>query len=465
MAAAPTEPTREVTPGDLPDGFDLGTATSSYQIEGAVTADGRGRSIWDALALRPGAISDGTSGDPACDHYRRWETDLDLLEELGVDSYRFSVAWPRIQPTGRGAPLQAGLDFYDRLVDGLLERGIRPNVTLYHWDLPAALEDDLGGWRHRDTAGRFADYALHVAERLGDRVETWATLNEPWCSAFLGYQAGVHAPGVRDEAGSVRAAHHLLVGHGLATQALRTVTSADVGIVLNLNHFTPATDREGDLDAAERCDGTQNRWWLGALAGAFPEDVVANSIEPFVELEELTRDGDAALCAEPIDWLGVNTYYPEVVAAGDDPELRPAGPGLDGIVNVPAGQDEPVNMLGWRIDAERAAAVLLQAHEFLPDLPITVTENGIPLRDEVDQHGDVHDPARVAYLTDHLAAMLDTRAQGVPLVGYYAWSMLDNFEWAHGYGPRFGIVHVDYETQERTPKDSYRWLQELARGR
>ncbi len=465
MAVPPTEPTREVRPGDLPDGFVLGTATSSYQIEGAVTADGRGRSIWDALAWRPGAIADGSSGDPACDHYRRWEEDLDLLAELGVDSYRFSVAWPRIQPNGRGKPLQAGLDFYDRLVDGLLERGIAPNVTLYHWDLPAALEDDLGGWRHRDTAGRFADYALHVATRLADRVPTWATLNEPWCSAFLGYERGIHAPGETDEAGAVRAAHNLLVGHGLAVQALRSVGATGVGIVLNLHRVDPATDREGDRDAAERVDGTQNRWWLGALAGDFPEDVVANSIAPFVELETLSRDGDADLCAEPLDWLGVNSYGPQVVATGDDATHRPAGPGLDGIVHVPAHADEPTNMLGWRIDAERAAAVLHQAHEFLPDLPVTVTENGIPLPDEVGADGAVHDPARVAYLTDHLAAMLDTRAEGVPLAGYHAWSLLDNFEWAHGYPPRFGIVHVDFETQERTPKDSYRWLQELARGR
>ena len=465
MAAPPTEPTRSVTPADIPEGFVLGTATSAYQIEGAVTADGRGRSIWDALAMRPGAIADGSSGSPACDHYRRWEEDLDLLAELGVDSYRFSVAWPRIQPTGRGTPVQAGLDFYDRLVDGLLERGIQPNVTLYHWDLPAALEDDLGGWRHRDTAGRFADYTLHVAERLADRVPRWATLNEPWCSAFLGYQDGEHAPGVHDEAGSVRAAHHLLVGHGLAVQALRSVGAADVGIVLNLNHVRPATDREGDREAAERVDGTQNRWWLGALAGQIPEDVTATSIAPFVDTEELVRDGDAALVAEPLDWLGVNTYFPQVVAAGEDETRRPAGPGLDGTVLTPPAPGEPTNMLGWRIDPERAAAVLHQAHAFHPGLPLLVTENGIPLRDEVAVDGGVHDPARVAYLTDHLAALLDVRSSGVPLEGYYAWSLLDNFEWAHGYEPRFGIVHVDYQTQERTPKDSFHWLQGLARGR
>ncbi len=463
MAAPPTTPRREVAPDDLPDGFVLGTATSAYQIEGAVTADGRGRSIWDALARRPGAIADGSSGASACDHYRRWEDDLDLLADLGVDSYRFSVAWPRVQPLGRGEVLQAGLDFYDRLVDGLLERDIQPNVTLYHWDLPAALEDDLGGWRHRDTAGRFADYALVVAERLADRVPLWSTLNEPWCSAFLGYERGVHAPGVRDEAGAVRAAHHLLVGHGMAVQALRSVGARGVGIVLNLNHVRPATDRPGDHDAAERTDGTQNRYWLGSLAGDPPADVAA-SFAGLVDPEHLHHDGDTELLAEPLDWLGVNTYYPQVVAAGDDGERRPAGPGLDGVVTVPAVADEPVNMLGWRIDAARAAAVLRQAHDHLPDLPIMVAENGIPLPDRVEG-GRVDDAARVAYLTDHLAALLDTRRDGVPLEGYYAWSLLDNFEWAYGYGPRFGLVHVDYDTQERTPKRSFRWLRALARGR
>jgi len=452
-----------VASADLPEDFVLGVATSAYQIEGAVMADGRGRSIWDAFALRPGAVADGSSGSPACDHYRRWQEDLDLLEDLGVDSYRFSIAWPRIQPTGRGQPLQAGLDFYDRLVDGLLERGIQPNVTLYHWDLPAALEDDLGGWRHRDTAGRFADYALAVGERLADRVSWWSTLNEPWCSAFLGYERGVHAPGVRDEAGAVRAAHHLLVAHGLATQALRSAGADGVGIVLNLNDVRPLTDEPADREAAERMDGTQNRYWLGSLAGAPPEDVAA-SFASITEPEQLHRDGDAELIAEPLDWLGVNTYYPEVAAAGDDAELRPAGPGLDGTIRVPPQSGEPTNMLGWRIDAERAAAVLHQAHEHLPDLPIMVAENGIPLAD-VERDGRVDDPARTAYLTDHLAALLDTRDGGVPLVGYHAWSLLDNFEWGRGYGSRFGLVHVDHETQERTPKGSFHWFRDLAMGR
>lgn len=463
MGSAPTEPAREVTPDDLPDGFVLGVATAAHQVEGAVTADGRGRSIWDAYALRPEAIADGTSGAVAGDHYHRWQDDLDLLAELGADSYRFSVAWPRVQPTGRGRPLQAGLDFYDRLVDGLLERGIRPNATLYHWDLPAALEDDLGGWRHRDTAGRFADYALAVAERLADRVEWWATLDEPWCSAFLGYERGVHAPGAQDEAGSIRAAHHLLVGHGLAVQALRSVGATGVGIVCNLEDVAPATDREGDRDAAERVDGIQNRYWLGSLAGAPPPDVAAAFAE-VVEPEQLHRDGDAALIAQPLDWFGVATGRPQVVAAGDDVVRRPAGPGLDGVVKAPAGQDEPVSMLGWRIDPGRAAAVLRQAHEHLPDVPIMVAGNGLALPDVVEEE-QVDDAARIAHLTDHLAAMLDTREDGVPLQGYHVWSLLDGFEWALGHAPRFGLVHVDHETGQRTPKRSFHWFAELARQR
>lgn len=461
---APTSPTRALHASDLPADFVLGTATSAPQVDGAVSADGKGRSIWDALAMRPGAIADGAGPGPGCDHWHRWAEDLDLLAELGVDEYRFSVAWPRIQPNGRGQPLQAGLDWYDRLVDALLERGITPNCTLYHWDLPAALEDDLGGWRHRDVAGRFADYASIVAERLADRVGRWATLNEPWCSAFLGYERGVHAPGVRDEPGSVLAAHHLLLGHGLATQALRAADARGVGIVLNLNDVRAATDREADRDAAERVDGTQNRHWLGSLAGAPPADVVA-AFADLVEPETYQREGDVATIAEPLDWLGVNSYYPQVVRAGDTPELRPAGPALDGVEEVPAGADEPVNMLGWRIDATTTTAVLHQAHAHLGDLPLLVTENGIPLPDAPDADGAVHDPARIAYLSDHLAAVLQARDEGVPVHGYLAWTLLDNFEWAYGYAPRFGLVHVDHDTQQRTPKDSFRWFQQLIGSR
>ena len=463
MAVPPTRPTASVTPADLPDGFALGTATSSYQIEGAVTADGRGRSIWDSLAMRPGAIADGSSGDPACDHYNRWEQDLDLVAELGVDVYRFSIAWPRIQPTGRGRPLRAGLDFYDRLVDGLLERGVQPWPTLYHWDMPAALEDDLGGWRHRDLAGRLADYALHVAERLGDRVPRWATLNEPWCSAFLGYEAGVHAPGVRDEPGSVRAWHHLLLAHGMATQALRSVTDAEVGIVLNLSDIRAASDREGDLAARDLVDLTQNTMWLAPLAGR-TADGLDELVDGLVELDELVRPGDAEVVAEPLDWLGINWYCPTIVTAGTTGDDVP-GPGMDGVSALPPGARDPGNMMGWHVDPSGIVTSLRQAASFHPDVPIAVTENGLPLPDEVAADGGVHDPARIAYLTDHLAGVLEARAQGVPVEGYLAWSLLDNFEWVWGYGPRFGLVHVDYDTQVRTPKDSYRWLQDLARGR
>lgn len=464
MAHAPTHATASVTAADLPAGFVLGTATSSYQIEGAAHADGRGRSVWDALCAVPGAIADGSSGAVACDHYHRLDEDLDLIAELGTDVYRFSVAWPRIQPSGRGAPLAAGLDLYDRLVDGLLARGVQPWPTLYHWDLPAALEDDLGGWRHRDLAGRFADYAAIVGDRLGDRVRRWATINEPWCVAFLGYERGVHAPGVRDEAGSVRAWHHLLLGHGMATQALRSVADGDVGIVLNLTDVRPRDDGEGDRAAADLVDLVANRMWLEPLAGQRPDDVV-DLVGGLVDLDQLVRAGDATTIAEPTDWLGVNWYRPTTVRAGDGPGLRPAGPGLDGIVEVLARDDQPGSMLDWPIDADGIVASLAQAHAALPDQPIAITENGIALADRVDADGRVHDPARVAYLTDHLAAVLRARDRGVPVDGYLVWSLMDNFEWAEGYGPRFGLVHVDRDTLRRTPKDSYRWLRDLCRGR
>lgn len=464
MTNPPTEATASVRASDLPPGFVLGTATSSYQIEGAASADGKGRSIWDVLCEQPGAIADGSSGRVACDHLARMDEDLDLIAELGVDVYRFSVSWPRVQPTGRGTVLAAGLDHYDRLVDGLLERGIQPYLTLYHWDLPWTLEDELGGWRHRDTAGRFADYAAVVADRLGDRVARWGTLNEPFCSAWLGYEAGQHAPGVEDEAGAVRAAHHLMLGHGMAVQALRAAGVDDIGIVINPSEVRPATDRDADVDAAHLVDAIHNRWWFGALAGDFPAEAL-EVMRALVDLDELSRDGDAATTAEPIDWLGINTYFPTIARAGDDPGLRPPGPGLDGIEAVPPDPGEAHTMLDWRVDPTIIPAVLRQAHGYLPDLPIVITENGMAHPDELASDGTCHDPWRVAYLTDHLAATLHARRDGIPVEGYLAWSLLDNFEWAYGYGPRFGLAHVDFDTQRRTPKSSFRWLQELASSR
>jgi beta-glucosidase len=442
------------------DGLQVGVATSAYQIEGAVTADGRGPSIWDVFCREPGAIADGSTGDDACEHYHRLEDDLDLLAWLGVDAYRFSIAWPRVHPEGRGRTNAAGLGFYDRLVDGLLERGIAPMATLYHWDLPAALQD-AGGWASRDTAGRFADYAEVTARVLGDRVASWATLNEPWCAAHLGHQVGVHAPGVRDDAVAVAAAHHLLLAHGLGVEALRGTAAREVGIVINPAPVWPASEAESDLAAAHLVDGVLNRWWLDALIhGRYPSDV----LEAFGAVADLSviREGDLALIGASIDWLGVNFYRPERVAARGDG--APAiGPALDGIVAAPIDADH--TQLGWPIHPPSMTDVLRRITDDYGPLPLWITENGAAYDDAPDADGAVRDDRRVDYLDAHLSAALDARDAGVDLRGYLVWSLLDNFEWAEGYVPRFGIVHVDYGTQRRTPKTSAHWLRDLLAAR
>lgn len=477
MAFASTEPTASVTSRELPPDFVLGAATSSYQIEGAVYAGGRGEAIWDRFATVPGATADAASGMDACDHYHRMDEDLDLLAELGADVYGFSIAWPRIQPDGVGKGKPDGLAFYDRLVDGLLERGIEPYATLYHWDLPQTLEDRYDGWRGRDTAGRFADYATIMGNALGDRVTRWATVHDPASVAWSGYERGTHAPGVRDAGGSIRAAHHLLTGHGMATQALVAAGATGVGITLRLADARPASDASGDIAAAELADAMQNRFWLGALAHDVPDDVV-ELFSSVVNLEELSRPGDDVLASQPLDWLGVDYDGPALVRAGQrrsgaDAEAdaaasaarRPAGPGLDGIELVGPGPGDPGTMHGSRIDANGLATVLAQATAMLPDTPIVVTGSGTSAPDVLDARGAVEDWHRIAYLTDHLAATLTARADGVPVAGYLTRSLLDGFEWADGYGPRRGLVHVDHETQRRTTKASYRWMQQLLRGR
>ncbi|HEX6255511.1 MAG TPA: GH1 family beta-glucosidase [Euzebyales bacterium] len=438
----------------------VGVATSAYQIEGAVAADGRGPSIWDVFCRQPGAIADGSTGDDACEHYDRLEDDLDLLAWLDVDAYRFSIAWPRVHPDGRGRTNAAGLGFYDRLVDGLLERGIAPMATLYHWDLPAALQD-AGGWAVRDTAGRFADYAEATARVLGDRVASWATLNEPWCAAHLGHQAGVHAPGVRDDAIAVAAAHHLLLAHGLGVEALRGAQAREVGIVINPAPVWPASDEADDQDAARLFDGVLNRWWLDAVVqGRYPSDV----LEAFAAVADLSviREGDPTIIGAPLDWLGVNFYRPERVAAGG--EGTPAiGPALAGIVHPPI--DAERTQLDWPIHPPSMTDVLRRIADDYGPLPLWITENGAAFDDAPDTDGAVRDDRRVDYLDAHLSAALDARDAGVDLRGYLVWSLLDNFEWAEGYVPRFGIVHVDYDTQRRTPKTSAHWLRDLLAAR
>ncbi|MEV0911728.1 GH1 family beta-glucosidase [Streptomyces hokutonensis] len=436
-------------------GFLWGAATSSYQIEGAVTEDGRGPSIWDTFAATPGAVRGGDTGAVAADHYHRFPGDIALMAQLGLRAYRFSLAWPRIQPTGSGPANQRGLDYYRRLTDTLLDHGIQPWPTLYHWDLPQPLED-AGGWPVRDTAERLAEYAALAHEALGDRVTHWTTLNEPWCSAFLGYGTGRHAPGRREPAAAVRAAHHLLLGHGLASEALRD--SARVGITLNLTHVTPLSADPADLDAARRIDGMQNRLFLDPLLrGSYPVDVLA-------DLQEVTafghvHDGDLKRIGALPDHLGINYYAPMLVAGGTTP-ARSAYVGSP-LVRIADG-GRPRTAMGWEIDESGLLELLLRLKADYPAVPLYITENGAAFDDVVERDG-VHDTDRIAYLDGHLRSCARAIGHGVPLRGYFVWSLLDNFEWSFGYGPRFGIVHVDYATQRRTPKDSAHWYAEVIR--
>jgi beta-glucosidase len=431
-----------------------GVATASYQVEGSTQADGRGPSIWDVFAARPGAVADGSDGSTACDSYRRWEEDLDLVRDLGVGSYRFSLAWPRVQPTGRGPANPPGLDHYDRVVDGLLARGLRPLPTLYHWDLPQALEDVRpdGGWLSRDTAERFAEYASLVAERLGDRVEVWSTLNEPWCSAFLGYAAGVHAPGRREGTRAFAAAHHLLLAHALGAQAVRAASpSADVGIVLNL---APVRAGEGaDPAAVAYVDAVQNGLWLEPLVSGRLAAPVAGHYEAVV------REGDLEAIRGSASWLGVNYYTPFRVVPADGstggPQATAAYPGCPPFAFEVR---EPRTDIGWEVDATGMEEVLLDAARRAPGLPLRVTENGAACRDDVRRpDGSVDDQDRIDYYRDHLAAVERARAAGAPVLDYVAWTLLDNFEWAEGYRKTFGLVEVEPGTQDRRPKASYAW--------
>ncbi|MFE5534876.1 GH1 family beta-glucosidase [Streptomyces sp. NPDC056492] len=433
----------------LPRQFAWGTATSAYQIEGAVAEDGRAPSIWDTFSHTPGAVDGGHTGDTACDHYHRWREDIALMRELGTNAYRMSVAWPRVVPGGDGPANAKGLAFYDRLVDGLLDAGITPSITLYHWDLPQSLQD-RGGWPERATAEHFAAYAGLVASRLGDRVTQWATLNEPLCSAWIGHLEGRMAPGWTDLTAAVRASYHLLLGHGLATQAVRAAApGARIGIVNNLSTIEPATDGEADRAAAVRMDGHVNRWWLDPVHGrGFPADMREVYA---VDLPE--RPGDPAVIAAPLDWTGLNYYFPQTVAAD------PAGPApYARQIDRPG---VPRTGMDWEVDAGGLETLLMRLTEEYGARRIHVTENGSSYADTVAADGSVHDPERARYLTGHLAACARAARRGAPLAGYYAWSLLDNFEWAYGYDKRFGLVRVDYATQRRTVKTSGRRYAEV----
>ena len=424
---------------DFPTDFVWGVATSAFQIEGAAALDGKGPSNWDTFCRLPGAIADGSNGDVACDHYQRWAADLDTVQNLGVDAYRFSVSWPRVQPSGSGAWNEKGLDFYERLVDGLLDRGLAPYLTLHHWDLPQALQDK-GGWAHRDTVYRYVEYAQGVAERLGDRVASITTHNEPWVMATLGYETGIFAPGIKDRRQAMQAAHHLLLSHGLATQALRADgCPSALGIVLNLSPVQPASDGPEDLAQARHEDGRLLRWYLDPLFhGRYPQDIVAYLGADAPQM----APGDLAAIAQPLDFLGLNYYSRAVVSAKGPWDVKQSGLELTD--------------MGWEIYPQGLTELLLRLHRDYRVPPLFVTENGGAFKDTL-QDGRVHDAGRTAYIKSHIAAVGEALRQGVPMAGYMVWSLMDNFEWASGYEKRFGIVHVDYATQQRTLKDSALW--------
>ncbi|MEV0156233.1 GH1 family beta-glucosidase [Micromonospora sp. NPDC050686] len=459
-----------MTARTFPPGFLWGAATAAYQIEGAADEDGRAPSIWDTYSHTPGRTLNGDTGDVAADHYHRWAEDLGHLTELGLGGYRFSISWPRVFPGGKRNT--AGVDFYSRLVDGLLERGIRPVATLYHWDLPQELED-AGGWPVRDTALRFQDYAADIVGALGDRVDTWTTFNEPWCSAYLGYGSGVHAPGRTEPAAALAAVHHLNLAHGLAGRVVRELAPrARLSVTLNLHVIRPASDSAADADAVRRIDALANRAFLGPLLdGAYPADLLADTAP--VSDWSFVRDGDERTAAVPLDVLGVNYYSTTLVRTWDGVSPRSDADGHGRSAHSPwigAGdvdflpQPGPHTAMGWNIDPSGMTELLLRLRDEYPHLPLMITENGAAFADEVAPDGAVHDDRRVDYLRRHVDAVGAAIDQGADVRGYFVWSLLDNFEWAWGYDRRFGIIRVDYDTQVRTWKDSAHWYRELVAG-
>ena len=460
----------------FPSGFLFGVATAAYQIEGAAHEGGRTDSIWDAFCRMPGAVVGGEDGSVACDHYHRFRDDVALMGELGIQTYRFSTSWSRVCPDG-GPANQTALDFYRRLVDEQLARGIRPWLTLYHWDLPQALEE-TGGWTNRDTASRFADYAAVVHDALGDRVDAWTTLNEPWCSAFLGYTSGEHAPGRQDPSAGLAAAHHLLLAHGTATRELRRRDpTLQLGITLNFSVVDPVDPEDAaDVDAARILDGQMNRIFLDPIfRGAYPSDVLDDVTG--LGLDRVVRDGDLALISTPIDMLGVNYYHGDAVSSHPAPghaasvapserEKRSPFPAADGVHVHPRAL--PITSMGWEVQPEGLTRLLRRLNdEYTGPLGVSlsVTENGAAYDDEPDEQSRVDDSGRVEFLRAHLGAVLDAIDSGIPVAGYFYWSLMDNFEWAWGYAKRFGLVRVDYDTQRRTPKASAEEYRRITRER
>jgi beta-glucosidase len=455
-----SEPTSTVARGAFPHDFAWGVATASYQIEGAVQEDGRGPSIWDTFSHTPGKIQDGSTGDIACDHYHRYRQDADLMQLLGVNSYRFSISWSRVLPTGRGAVNEKGLDFYDRLVDELLSKQIEPAITLYHWDLPQALYDQ-GGWQVRSTAQAFAEYAEIIVRRLGDRVKQWITLNEPWVAAVLGHLTGEQAPGERNLGAAVRAAHHLLLAHGLAIPIIRghaTRLGAECGITLNLDYVEPAQETEQAREAARSYETFIDRWFLDALFKAKYPDALMPDFAPHLTIE--TQDWKTI--TTPIDFLGINYYrrslIQERVAGGE------ISPSAFLLANAPYSQ---YTEMGWEVCPRGLYRLLTNVQQEYRPPKVYITENGAAFIDHVEEdNGEavIHDPDRLHYIQTHIAAMHQALEAGVPVAGYFIWSLMDNFEWALGYTKRFGLIYVDYPTQRRLLKDSGRWYQQFLGG-
>jgi beta-glucosidase len=442
--------TSDPTQVSFPSGFIWGAATAAYQIEGAWDEGGKGESIWDRFSHTPGKVANGGTGDAACDHYHRWRDDVALMAELQLQAYRFSISWARLLPEGRGRINAAGLDFYSRLVDGLLDAGIQPFATLYHWDLPQALQD-RGGWPVRSTAEAFAEYADLASRHLGDRVKHWMTMNEPFVSAFMGYQVGRHAPGHTDVDEALAASHHLLLGHGWAVPIIRrNVPGAQVGIVPNLTTTVPASPSDADAAAARVRDGIINRWFLDPIAGrGYPADAVQHYGRPMT----FVQAGDLEAIAAPTDFLGANYYFRTIVRSDAVPESENE--------SQTVFPDAERTEMGWEVWPEGFYEMLMRLHRDYDFPGIYITENGAAYRDEIGPDGCVDDPKRTAYIRGHLKAAARALAAGVPLRGYFVWSFMDNFEWAYGYTKRFGIVYTDYETQRRIPKASTRWYRRV----
>jgi beta-glucosidase len=432
----------------FPQDFVWGAATASYQIEGAATDDGRGESVWDRFCATPGKVRNGDTGAVACDFYHRYRDDIALMRELGIDAFRFSVAWPRVIPSGRGAVNAKGLDFYDRLVDELIGNGITPFVTLFHWDTPQPVED-AGGWPARDTVDAFSEYVAAVADRLGDRVRHWITHNEPWVVSWVGHGWGHHAPGRTSDADALATAHHLLLSHGQAVQILRERSpQSEVGITLNLDFVYAETDSDDDAAAAAWVDGFHNRWFLDPIfRGAYPEDMA----ETWRDILPEIRDGDLETIAQPIDFLGVNNYTSPLVAADTDGQRS----------RIVRRADVDRTDMGWEVVPGGLRDLLLRLTRDYAPKAIYVTENGAAFPDVRGHDGSVGDPERQSYLEGYIGAAAEAVASGAPLRGYFAWSLLDNFEWAWGYWKRFGLIYIDYATLERVPKGSFYWYRDL----